>query len=131
MPMSAKIQGDSHSVSGIFVLNATRDIIMGVRTGLGECSQDVVALLTSTFRGETPDSCRGLPRELIFDHRQVFDGLCASLTDLGIDAIYDPGHPGYAHFRESLARFSGEAEDAAPPPADPKTLAEWKRFQRL
>jgi hypothetical protein len=101
-------------------------------------------LLGEIFSGRNLRKQRGLPREAVFADRELHDAFAPTLTPLGVECRYEPGHPLCEDLKESMqewmrsgrpgpraasARTAAAAERSeATPAAD--DLDGWKRVDR-
>ncbi|MHB8834942.1 MAG: DUF7309 domain-containing protein [Candidatus Methylomirabilia bacterium] len=103
-----------------------------------------LSLLGGIFAGKNLRKQRGLPREAVFVDRELHDAFALTLTPLGVECRYEPGHPLFEDIKESMQEWmrSGRPEPTsaparasatlehpvAPPPAG--DLDGWKQVDR-
>jgi len=123
-----QIRGDDRTIRGVLVADGATGRIVAIKPVPGSDIGKAAQMLFEAFTGENPDKVRGLPGELVFTSRALFDAAAPALAGLGVETFYDPHVPEMdeivAHMQE---HFAGPADGEVPAPDD---LARWKAVDR-
>ena len=137
--LPAGIDGDDRSLQLLLVAeDGSRFVLQGRPVFAGELDEAISAL-AETFRGANMGGRKGLPREIVFSSRKLYDTMAPVLRPAGVRCVYVPVIPKLQEiaadlldgFGENFPSFAEhlEAADAQPVPA-PDDLAGWKEADR-
>jgi len=138
--MPGGIEGDDRSLQVLLVVDDKEDFILQSRPVFSGDLRDAVDRLMETFQGKSLRKVKGLPREMIFSSRRLFEAMAPVLEPLGVKCRYSSTIP---KLRDLMAEFydlaekqdvlfdDGEATSSAeiPVPA-PDDLKGWKEADR-
>lgn len=136
------IEGDERAMQMLLVVDdADNSILQGRPVFSGEL-RDAADCLVETFRGKGLKRVKGLPRELLFSSRKLFQTMAGVLEPLGVRCRYVGGIPklkalmaefrGLAGGPDALFEEDGEAVDSGSHAPAVDDLKGWKEAnQRL
>ncbi|MHC5057363.1 MAG: DUF7309 domain-containing protein [Planctomycetota bacterium] len=107
------IEGDDRTIRAVLVADGESGRVVAVRTVLGGDIQDAADQLAATFRGENHDRVRGVPTELVFTSRLLFDTLGPGLAAADVRTSYEPRVPFVDEIVDDMrATMMGDADEA-------------------
>jgi hypothetical protein len=138
--MPGGIEGDDRAMQVLLVVDDREDFILQGRPVFSGDLRDAADRLLETFRGKGLRKVKGLPREMIFSSRRLFEAMAPVLEPLGVKCRYCPTIP---KLRDLMAESydlaekqdvpfddreaTGPAEVLVPAPDD---LKGWKEADR-
>ncbi len=137
--LPAAIEGDDRAMQVLLVVDDTHDLILhGLPVFSGDLREAANGLV-KTFQGKGLRKVKGLPAEIAFSSRKLFDAMAPVLEPLGVRCRYEPAVPKLqqlmTEFYDLADRQGGAFDDAdlpdaadVPVPA-PQDLKGWKQAQ--
>jgi len=89
-PMPGTIANDDRSLQVLLVVDQETDLIIDSRLILGAETDEACQALFELFEGKSFLGRRGLPREMVFTSRRLYDAAGPSLRAAGVSCRYAP-----------------------------------------
>jgi len=100
--LPAGIEGDERAMQMLLVVDDKEDFILQGRPVFSGDLRDAADKLVETFRGKGLRKIKGLPREMVFSSRKLFDAMVPILEPLGVKCRYGSTIP---KLRDLMAEF--------------------------
>jgi len=127
MPM--QIEGDDRTTRSVLVVDGETGLVVGLELVMGGDIGEAARLLFKVFEGGDSSGLRGLPSEIVFTSRELFDATAPALAGLDVRTHYDPLVPAIEEVVDSLLGHVASPAAAADVPA-PDDLAGWKAVDK-
>ncbi|MCL5280650.1 MAG: SEC-C metal-binding domain-containing protein [Planctomycetes bacterium] len=113
--LPAGIKGDDRAMQVLLVVDDTDDRILQGRPVFSGDLRDAANRVMDTFRGKGLRKVKGLPREMVFSSRRLFDAMRPILEPLGVKCTYKAVIP---KLQELVAEFYKVADGNMAPFTD-------------
>jgi hypothetical protein len=122
---------DDRTTRSVLVVDGETGFVVGLELVMGGDIGEAARLLFKIFEGGDSSDLRGLPSEIVFTSRELFDATAPALAGLDVKTVYDPFVPAIEEVVDSLREHlvSPVAAAAADVPA-PDDLASWKAIDK-
>lgn len=101
-----EIADDDRVVRVLLVVDAESGMILRMDAMFGDQLDKAVEALFGLFQGTAASPIRGLPQEIIFASRQLFDTLGQAMKVMGIRCRFEDCHPAWIEAWEGLRTFA-------------------------
>jgi hypothetical protein len=127
------IKGDDRVMQLLLVMDDASEYILQAHPILGGDLSEAAKILIETFRGGGRAGPKGLPREVLFSSRKLYDAMAPILEGAGVECVYEPVIPKLkaivaeliGHMDADLGSFDEESQGEPQIPA-PDDLKGWK-----
>ena len=123
--MPVQVGQDDRTTRSVLVVDGETGLVIALELLLGGDVGEAARLLFKVFEGGDSGALRGLPSEIVFTSRELFDATAPALAGLDVKTVYDPIVPAIEEIVDSLRGhlMSPAGVDEIPAPDD---LADWK-----
>ncbi|MDI6448501.1 DUF7309 domain-containing protein [Anaerobaca lacustris] len=111
----AGIQGDDRTMQILLVVDEASEYVLRGETVLGGNIREAAAIVVETFHGKGLTAVTGLPDQIVFSSRKLYEAMAPSLEQVGVQCAYESEIP---TLRAIVAGFVARLGMASPRPGE-------------